>query len=321
MSADALNEIALSGTDPGGAGGGGSRRAQDRLLRRTFRDHSRTFSLASRFLPRAARLPTAAVYLYCRTVDEVADRRLYDVGPEQAAEDLDRLAADLDATLGGRPPDVLLWQRLAAADAQYGLDPRPFHELLDGARWDVAGRPVETDADLLAYSDLVAGSVGAMMLPLLMPPSARRDGLLGSARALGDAMQLTNILRDVGEDRGIGRCYLPSRTMERFGVTLDDLDRGEVTPGYVSLWEHVATQAEQLYDAAKPGIAALPLRSRVGVSAAARMYREILNEVRAAGYDNLSRRGVVPLRRKLRLTVHDDYARRRGRLVQARSAG
>ena len=311
MSENALHQLALSGTDSGG-----SQREQDRLLRRTFRDHSRTFSLAARFLPRAARLPTAAIYLYCRTVDEVADRRLYDVGAEQAAADLDRLAASLDAAFDGRPPPVLLWQRLAAVHARFRLDPRPFHELLDGARWDVAGRPVRTDADLLAYSDLVAGSVGAMMLPLLMPASDERDHLSGSARALGDAMQLTNILRDVGEDRRIGRCYLPSRTLERFGVTLADLDSGRVTPAYAALWEHVACQAERLYDAAKPGIAALPRRSRAGVRAAARMYREILNEVRAAGYDNLSRRGVVPLRRKLRLAVQDDYGRRRARLVQ-----
>ena len=314
MSVDALQNLALAGADVGG-----SRREQDRLLRRTFREHSRTFSLASRLLPRAARLPTAAVYLYCRTVDEVADERLYAVGPERAAADLDALAADLDETLAGRPPDLLMWRRLAAAHEQFDLDPRPFHELLDGARWDVSGRPIRTDADLLAYSECVAGSVGAMMLPLLMPASRERAELVARARALGDAMQITNILRDVGEDRGIGRCYLPRETMARFGVALADLDRGAVTPAYAGLWEHLAGQAEALYDAAAPGIRALPRRSRAGVQAAARMYREILNEVRASGYDNLTRRGVVPLQRKLRLAVHDDYRRRRDRLTQRKT--
>jgi phytoene synthase len=313
MSADVLQNLALTEADTGG-----SPREQDRLLRRTFRAHSRTFSLASRFLPRAARLPTAAVYLYCRTVDEVADQRLYDVGPEQAMADLDRLAADLDRTLAGHPPDLLLWQRLAVTHERFGLDPRPFHEMLDGARWDVSGRPIRTDSDLLAYSEYVAGSVGAMMLPLLAPDARDQAGLVARARALGDAMQITNILRDVGEDRGLGRCYLPEETMQRFGVTLDDLDRGAVTPAYVALWEHLAGKAEALFEAADPGIRALPLRARAGIRSAARMYREILNEVRASGYDNLTRRGVVPFRRKLRLALQDDYRRRRDRLARRR---
>lgn len=298
---------------------GATRTAEDRYLRRAFRHHSRTFSLAARLLPAPVRLPVATLYLYCRTVDGIADEHVLAVGPDRARSELDRTRRRLDEALGGRPADDLLWRRLAEVHDAYGLLPHPLHELLDGAEWDLAPRPVETGGDLLAYADLVAGSVGAMMLPFLVERRADIPALETPARALGQAMQLTNVLRDVGEDiHRLGRVYLPRETMERHGLTPDDLlgdalDGGP-TAAYTALVESVAAQAEGLYDEAERGIEALPSGARTGIRAAARMYREILNEVRAAGYDNLRRRAVVPLRRKLRLLVHDDYARRKRRL-------
>jgi phytoene synthase len=158
-----------------------------------------------------------------------------------------------------------------------------------------------------------------MMLPFL---AARRDdipALEAPARALGQAMQLTNVLRDVGEDaRRLGRVYLPHDALDAHGLTPDDL-LGDALGGgpraaYTALVESVAAQAEARYDDAEAGIRALPGSVRAGIRAAARMYREILNEVRAAGYDNLRRRAFVPLGRKLRLVLRDDYARRKARL-------
>ncbi|HLT46499.1 MAG TPA: phytoene/squalene synthase family protein [Rubricoccaceae bacterium] len=298
---------------------GAARAAEDRYLRRAFRHHARTFSLAARLLPRHVRLPVATLYLYCRTVDRIADEHVLAVGPDRARAALDRARRRLDDALDGRPADDLLWRRLAEVHGTYGLPPRPLHQLLDGAGWDLDGRAIETDSDLLAYADLVAGSVGAMMLPFLV---ARREdvaALEAPARALGQAMQLTNVLRDVGEDaRRLGRVYLPHEALAAHGLTPEDLlgdaPAGGPKAAYAALVESVAAQAEGLYDRAEAGIAALPGSVRTGIRAAARMYREILNEVRAAGYDNLGRRAVVPLGRKLRLVVHDDYARRRARL-------
>lgn len=299
---------------------GASRADEDRYLRRAFRHHARTFSLAARFLPRPVRLPIATLYLYCRTVDAIADERVLEVGADGARAELDRARRRLDDALEGRPTDDLLWRRLAEVHGTYGLLPRPLHQLLDGADWDLASRPVETSGDLLAYSDLVAGSVGAMMLPFLVAQRADVAALEAPARALGRAMQLTNVLRDVGEDaRRLGRVYLPQEAMADHGLTPDDLlghalDGGP-TAAYTALVESVAAQAEALYGEAEAGIEALPGSVRTGIRAAARMYREILNEVRAAGYDNLRRRAVVSLGRKLRVVVHDDYARRKARLT------
>lgn len=298
---------------------GASREAEDDYLWRSFRHHSRTFSLAARLLPADVRLPVATLYLYCRTIDGIADERVFDVGAEGALAEVEAARRALDATLAGDPPDGLLWRRLAEVHALYNLLPEPLYELLAGARWDLSGRGIETMSDLLAYSELVAGSVGAMMLPFLITDRAEIAALTPTARALGNAMQITNILRDVGEDLDrLDRVYLPATLMRAHGLNRADLAAlsraGEASDAYVALLESVMAEAERLYDTAESGIAALPLRSRVGIAAAARMYREIMNEVRAAHYDNLGRRNYVPLARKLRLVVDDAYARRRSRL-------
>lgn len=309
-----------TGTMPPPPSAGAGREAEDRYLWRSFRHHSRTFSLATRLLPGEVRLPIATLYLFCRTIDGIADERVLAVGPERALGELDDARRALGRTLAGDPPDALLWRRLAEVHAAFGLPPGPLTELLDGAAWDLNGRPIETTADLLAYADLVAGSVGAMMLPFLLDDGQDAAALEPAARALGTAMQLTNILRDVGEDLGrLGRVYLPAELVRAHGLTRADLlgiaQDGHTPGGYAALLEAVMAEAEALYDRAEAGIAALPLRARVGIAAAARMYREIMNEVRAAHYDNLRRRNYVPLARKLRLVVDDAYARRRSRLI------
>jgi phytoene synthase len=299
--------------------------AEDRFLRRSFRHHSRTFSFAARLLPRRVQLPVATVYLYCRTVDEVADRLAPELGPAAAHRELDRIEQALGLALAGEPPtdapDALLWRRLADVHGTFGLHAGALGQLLDGARWDLDARPIATRADLLAYSDLVAGSVGAVVLPFLVRDPADAAALDAPARALGAAMQLTNILRDVGEDwRDLGRVYLPADALAGADLTPDRLTPGlagnaEAFRRYAAVVEATMAHAESLYARAEAGIRDLHPAAQTGVRAAARIYREILNEVRAAGYDNLSRRAVVPLRRKVRLLADDSYARRRARLV------
>lgn len=292
-----------------------SRSAEDRLIWQAFRHHSRTFSLAARLLPRHVQLPIATLYLYCRSVDTLADSRAVTVGTDQAMEDLGRVRRELELTLVGKPPPEMLWRRLHEVHSTFDLTPEPLFELLDGAQWDIESRPIRTTAELIAYSDRVAGSVGAMMLPFLVADRSDIPVLEQSARALGNAMQITNILRDVGEDwRTLGRVYLPADALLCRGIQPAEFDHSP-TPRYTRLVEEVMALAERLYDEAEDGIDGLaPGGPQRGIRAAARMYREILNEVRAANYDNLGQRAVVTLQRKLRLLVHDDYARRRDHL-------
>ena len=300
----------------------GSRAEEDRWLWDSFHHHSRTFSLACRLLPRAVQTPIATLYCFCRTVDTIADERVFEVGTEAALAEVAAVRRKLSATLAGHPPDgSLLWRRLADVHARFSLDRTPLEELLDGATWDLEGRAVHDADDLVAYSNLVGGSVGAMMLPFLVADDADRPRLEAPARALGIAMQITNIVRDVGEDLAArDRLYLPLAWMAEAGLTPGDLaaccdDPAAPLPdGYPALLERAMAAAETRYTGAFDGIAALPWQVRLGIRGAARMYREIMNEVRRLGYDNLRHRAYTSLSRKLSLSVLDGYPRRARRL-------
>lgn len=292
-----------------------TRADENQWIWESFQYHSRTFSLAARFLPRPVQMPIATLYLFCRRVDSIADQRVQEVGPERALDEVADVRTRLNETLAGRPPtDEILWRRLAEVHERYGLDREPLEELIEGAVWDLEDRPVESEEDLISYSNLVGGSVGAMMLPFLSDDEAYGD-LESSARELGIAMQITNIVRDVGEDIDeLDRVYLPSSWMHQHNVPREALVNGRRPPGYQDLLEQAMSVAEQHYRDSYDGVAALPFRTRVGIRAAARMYREILNEVRANEYDNLNRRAYVSLGRKLLLVAYDNYDWRKARL-------
>ncbi len=289
----------------------------DRDIWRAFRHHSRTFSLAARLLPSDVQLPVATLYLFCRRVDTVADERVLEVGPDAALQELDAIETDLRAALDGTPPDEPLWTRLADVHARFGLLTPPLFDLLEGARWDLTARPITREADLLRYSDLVGGCVGAMMLPFLVPDRDDVARLEAPARELGIAMQITNILRDVGEDaRVLGRSYLPADALAAHGFARAPL---APSPAYARLLETLMTLAEVRFTRGLAAVEALPSASRHGIASAGRMYREILNEIRAADYDNLTRRAVVPLGRKAQLLITDDYEQRKATLLAARA--
>ena len=293
----------------------------DAQLWQAFRYHSRTFSFAARLLPRELQLPVATLYQFCRSVDTIADERVLEVGADVALSELYTLRAKLDTTLDGRPPRQFVWQRLAGVIDRLAFDPRPLYELIDGAEWDLRGRPITTYDDLVAYSNLVGGSIGAMMLPFLTHQPDAPDDLDEPARALGIAMQITNILRDVGEDfRKRDRVYLPGQELDALGLDLSALLHDGPSPSYRSIVEVLMGTAETYYDRGLPAIDRLPRVMHRGIRSAARSYREILNELRAVGYDNLSRRVYVPFWRKCWLVVHDGYEARRARLRHAIAA-
>jgi len=290
---------------------------EDQRIWESFRQHSRTFSFAARLLPRKVQMPIATLYMFCRRVDSIADERVLEIGREAALSEVETVHRRLTSTLTGQPPDEFLWQRLADVHNRFDLQQGPLLELIDGARWDLEGRSVDTLDDLVAYSNLVGGSVGAMMLPFLLPDSDAR-GLESAARTLGIAMQITNILRDVGEDaRELDRVYLPSRWLSRYDIDPSGLTGGSLPEAYPSLLEDVMEAAEERYEKSFAGIEALPWKMQIGIRAAARMYREILNEVRANNYDNLNRRAYVSFRRKCFLVILDRYEKRKQRLVHS----
>lgn len=298
-----------------------SRAEEDDWLWASFRYHSRTFSTAAHLLPRRVQLPIAVLYLFCRKVDSIADHRVLEVGAAAALNEVHATWEALDATLAGHPPDTLLWRRLHEVHDTFGLHRTPLYELLEGAIWDLEGRSIHTLDDLVDYSNLVGGSVGAMMLPFLADAEAY-PRLETAARQMGIAMQITNIVRDVGEDlRHLDRVYLPAAWFESYGITPELLvERNTLPEAYPHLLEQAMTAAETRYASSMKAIGALPWAVRTGIRAAARMYREIMNEVRVLGYDNIRHRAYVSTPRKLWCVCADTYTQRKARVQPAEVA-
>ncbi|MEZ4701628.1 MAG: phytoene/squalene synthase family protein [Rhodothermales bacterium] len=301
-----------------------ARRAwEDAHIWKIFRHYSRTFSFATRLLPAPMRLPIATLYYFCRTIDNLADHARTPAERDAALKKLASARRALDRSLSGHPPpDSLMWRRLAEIHTRYTLHTPPLHELIDGAEWDLRGIHIRDEADLIRYADLVAGSIGAMMLPFLIDDRADLTRLETPARALGIAMQITNILRDVGEDaRELQRIYLPESLRLAHGCPDIAPDgAGGIPEGYSELMEALMMLAEQYFVEGIAGIGSLNRSVRSGIGAAARMYREILNEIRARGYDNLSARAYTSGAKKLQLVFFDTYERRKRRLLTRRAA-
>ena len=260
--------------------------------REIARVHSKTFYLSSLFLRPAQRRAIWAVYAFCRTADDIVDR----VAP--ARERLDALDAWerklLDA-YQGRTSDPLL---VAFADAasRFAIPAQPALDLLRGARSDVTIRRYATYDDVREYCYLVASTVGLLVMPILgtVSPEATGYGI-----ALGRAMQMTNILRDVGEDARMGRIYLPIDDLRRFGCDEQTILAGVVDEHFVALMRYQIARVRAMYAEAEPGIALLAPQSRYTVRLALSLYRGILERIEANGFDVFTRRAYVPFRAKL----------------------
>jgi len=247
--------------------------------RSTTRRVARTFSLACRFLPRGIRDDVYLLYLVFRTLDDLVDFR-----SEEASE---RVRA-VELWAAGAPASSQESELLEILVSRHPLPRQAFADFCAGMRFDLEGRSNVTEADLDLYCYRVAGTVGLAMAALLGAPD--EDAAM-AAKALGMAMQRTNILRDIDEDLVEGRVYLAADTLERFG--------GSLAPGSrAPLMRDQIARADALYVEGIAGIGMLP-SGRRAVSAAAAMYREILRQIEREGYGARAGRAVVPSRRKI----------------------
>ena len=245
---------------------------------------ARTFSLAARLLPATVRDDVVLLYLVLRTLDDLVD--------EQSPE-ADAAVAAVETWLVTDETSTRETVILADLARRYGL-PRPaLVAFLQGMRDDLGTPSIETEGDLDVYCYRVAGCVGEMMASIL---GVWDDAAWNAARALGNAMQRTNILRDVDEDLANGRVYLAADTLARFGITdLATQDRTE-------LYRDQIARADTLYD---QGLAGVPMlvHGRRSVAAAGAMYREILREIERGGYGANRGRSVVSRPRKAALVA------------------
>lgn len=274
--------------------------------RQSIRQGSKSFHLASKLMPVAAREPAYAVYAFCRMADDLVDGE-GDVGDAIAA-----IGACLDRVYAGRPGDSFIERAFADVVRDFAI-PRAVPEaLVEGLDWDVSGRRYETLSDLIDYAVRVAGTVGVMMTLVM---GRREEAVLARACDLGVAMQLTNICRDIGEDARNGRVYLPLTMLRRAGIAPGELPGlARCPPPLRGVIDALLAEAERLYARAAPGIGALPAGSRTGIAAARLLYREIGRLV-GEGLDPVRERAVVTTARKLAL-----LGRAAGETVRAKSA-
>ena len=199
----------------------------------------------------------------------------------------------LVAAVDGRP-DHPLMVAFADAVAQFHIPIEPALQLVAGARQDVVVRRYETYEELRRYCYLVASTVGLLVCPLL----GYESGALKYGIELGRAMQMTNILRDVGEDGRLGRIYVPAEDLRRFGYSEARLMAGAVDHDFIALMRFQIARVRGMYEEAAPGIEFLAPSSRYTVRLALALYRRILAEIERNGYDVFTRRAHVPIRAK-----------------------
>jgi phytoene synthase len=208
---------------------------------------------------------------------------------------LDDLERKLLAMSHGRANEPIF---IAYADAakRFSIPLEPALALLRGARMDITIRRYATYEELCEYCYLVASTVGLLVSPILGTTS---DEALPFGVTLGRAMQLTNILRDVGEDAMMGRIYLPAEDLRRFGYAENRVFEQVVDENFIALMQFQISRVRELYLEAEPGIAMLSPESRYTVRLALSLYRRILSAIELNGYNVFSRRAYVPLRAKI----------------------
>jgi phytoene synthase len=258
-----------------------------------MRSGSKSFFAASSLLPARLRTSAIALYAFCRVADDAID--LHEDDPDA----MRKLQQRLDNVYVGCPSDILEDQALMMVVRTHHLPRALLDALLEGFSWDAAGRRYETIDDLHGYCARVAGSVGAMMGVMMGVTDTR---VLARACELGNAMQLTNIARDVGEDARNGRLYLPRAWMREAGLDPDLwLKAPSFSPALASVIGRLLLEADRLYKQASTGVAALPRDCRSAILAAAMIYAEIGHTVANNGMNSLNQRAVVSKPRKLTL--------------------
>lgn len=270
------------------------------FCRHLHRSHGRTYYLAARLLPAWKRRHVHALYGFTRYTDDIVDR--LDGAPTAArVQALSRWRARFTAALEGGRPDRMVFPAVLHTIAVFQLDHADFDAFLRSMEMDLIVTEYPTYADLLEYMEGSAAAIGTMMLPIL--GTADLAAAREPARQLGLAFQLTNFIRDVGEDLDRGRIYLPLKDLAEFGVTPDDLRARRYTPQIRSLVAYEIDRAREHYAAAAPGIGMLDPSSQACVRTAYLAYGAILNEVVRSGYDVFGRRATVSTPRKLAIAA------------------
>jgi phytoene synthase len=265
------------------------------ICRKITRRHGGNFSVGFRFLPPRKQRAVHAAYAYCRIADDIADEDDPVVlSREDGRRSSSQAAGDPSASARLRMTRLAAWQHeldlaysaapthpvgVALADAlqHFAIPKSAFLALLDGCRQDMVKTRYETFEELLHYCDLVATSISDISLAIF---GYRSDQALVYGRNLSTALQLTNVTRDVGDDLGRDRIYLPQEELRRFGVGERDLFERSENERVRALIEHQISRAEQYFRDAEPLLKELSFDARFPTLLMGGVYATVLAKLR-----------------------------------------
>jgi 15-cis-phytoene synthase len=255
-------------------------------------EHSRSFHLASAMLPPEKRWGARALYAFCRITDDIVDSAGSVDKKEHRLRQWQRTALSVNP-----PADQLTAVAWAKTRQTYHVPVRYAEQLIEGLARDLRQTRYATFADLATYCYGAASTVGLMSMHII---GFQNKHAIPYAVKLGLALQMTNILRDVGEDWQRGRLYLPLDELATYGLNEADIERGVVGDRWRQFMRFQIARTRQLYEEAWPGINLLDKDGRFSIAVAADVYRAILDDIEAHDYDVFNRRAHVTTWGKLR---------------------
>lgn len=252
------------------------------VCHRIVKHEAKNFYYGFQLLPRNRREAIYAVYAFCRLCDDAVD----EPGPIDIKKSrLEQYRTQLDAAAAGSPADSPVFTALSDVIRQYRIEPRLFHELIDGMAQDLEVSRYADEAALRHYCYLVASTVGLICLPIF---GCHDHAAEPYAIDLGLAMQRTNILRDIREDAERDRIYLPQTVLERHGYSESELRRGVVNDAFRCLMAEQIDKARAFYASGRRLWAYLPQRTLPCPRLMYDVYSAILDKIEAAEYDVFS---------------------------------
>ena len=262
---------------------------------------AKTFYLGTMLLPPAKRRAIWAIYVWCRRTDELMDSaQAQTLSAEVLLERLDAWEERTRALFAGHAVDGLDRVMLDTIE-RFPQPLQAYLDMIEGQRMDVLRDRYASFSDLQLYCYRVAGTVGLMTQEVMgvdaaytSAPWSERPDTSEAAVALDIANQLTNILRDVGEDRGRGRIYLPQEDLDRFGYSEADLMAGRLNENWQALMRFQLERARDWFNRSEAGVRWLAPDARWPVWASLRLYRGILDVIERLDYDVFNHRAFVP---------------------------
>ncbi len=249
--------------------------------RRIARSRARNFYYSFLLLSAQQRKAMCAIYAFMRYCDDLSD----EPGASRAA--IDRWSAEMEEALEGRFGDHPMWPAFHHTVRRFGIPHQYFREMIAGVASDLEPRRMETFEELYRYCYQVASVVGLTIIHIF---GFDTRSALPLAEKCGVAFQLTNILRDIREDAGRDRIYLPAEDLQRFSVSAGDLREGLRSDRFLSLMQFEAARARQYYNESQPLLDLIHPRSRPSLWALISIYSSLLDRIVAANYDVFTRR-------------------------------